>query len=229
MKINCQHCDVQFERAACFVRRVKRTFCSPECRQAADRRRVTESCVACGTSFEVELYRHGKRKRSFCSVACRRFGKMERCATCAKRFYRSPSHARAKRLYCSTACASEQTRFQPGSVPWNRGLKGIHLSPATEFQIGRTSDNALPIGSVTIRRRQRDKKPRAWVKVAQPNKWILRALLVWMTANGDIPSGYVVHHGDRDTLNDAIENLALLTRADHLNEHRHEFRKKSSP
>ena len=104
-------------------------------------------------------------------------------------------------------------------------MKGIHLSPATEWKRGQTSLRKMPVGAVVIRRRTREDESRAFVKVADPNVWLARAQFVWMQANGGIPAGHVIHHIDRNPLNDAIENLSLETRASHLLEHRDEFRK----
>lgn len=68
---------------------------------------------------------------------------------------------------------------------------------------------------------------RAFVKVANPSEWRERAKINWEKENGPIPAGRVIHHKDRDVLNDAIENLAALTRAEHINEHRTELRRHS--
>ncbi len=82
----------------------------------------------------------------------------------------------------------------------------------------------LPVGTVRIRtRHKRGGVQRAWVKVAEPNSWKLRAQVVWEAAKGPMPRGTVVHHKDDDKLNDAIGNLELLTKAAHLAEHRPEF------
>jgi hypothetical protein len=68
---------------------------------------------------------------------------------------------------------------------------------------------------------------RAWVKVAQPNKWKLRAVVNWESINGQVPRGKILHHKDRDTINDDPSNLEPKSRADHLAEHRHEFKAKA--
>ena len=39
---------------------------------------------------------------------------------------------------------------------------------------------------------------------------------VWMHHHGDIPKGFDVHHIDGDKSNNAIENLQLMTRSEHL-------------
>lgn len=42
---------------------------------------------------------------------------------------------------------------------------------------------------------------------------------VWEKYNGDIPSGYEVHHKDMNKSNNEIENLEMLTRSEHAKEH----------
>lgn len=95
---------------------------------------------------------------------------------------------------------------------------GQHLSPRTEFKPGQAAHNRLPVGSVTVRRL--DGVERAFVKIAEPSVWRERAKVVWEQEHGvAIPKGKVIHHRDRDALNDAPSNLVALTRAEHAIEH----------
>lgn len=110
--------------------------------------------------------------------------------------------------------------FAPGHETWNKNLKGIHLSPASEFKSGPRPDRRADIGAVSIRLAHGVR--RAFIKVAHPNRWKLRAVMVWEEANGPIPKGHVIHHDDRNALNDDLANLICLTRAQHLDEHRAE-------
>lgn len=92
------------------------------------------------------------------------------------------------------------------------------------FKKGTTPPNKTPVGAVKIRHRHnRPDGPRAWVKVAEPSTWKLRAVVVWESVNGPVPKGFVVHHLNHNQLDDRIENLQALTRAEHLAEHRDEF------
>lgn len=50
--------------------------------------------------------------------------------------------------------------------------------------------------------------------------------LVWEKFYGVIPDGCVVHHKDENKLNWDIDNLELLTRADHVDKHRDIVRQK---
>lgn len=82
----------------------------------------------------------------------------------------------------------------------------------------------MPVGTVRIRtRHKRGGERRAFIKVAEPNKWVLRARYVWEREHGPIPRGMGIHHKDRDKLNDDPGNLELTSKASHLAEHRLEF------
>ena len=118
-----------------------------------------------------------------------------------------------------------ETQFKKGMEPWNKGAKGIHLSRATEWKKGCESSRKMPVGSVTVRHRKREKNPRAWVKVAEPNIWRERAKVVWEAAHGAIGRGLVIHHKDRNPMNDCIENLQAMTRADHAAEHKKDLQR----
>ena len=133
--------------------------------------------------------------------------------------------------FCSQACyhswrkeANVTTgQFKKSHAPWNKGLNGIHLSPDTEFKPGERPINHVPVGTVTIRYRNRSGKERRWIKVAEPNEWQLYAIHLWRQAYGDIPKGLVTHHLDGDTLNDSLANIALVSRTAHLAIHRPEL------
>lgn len=119
-------------------------------------------------------------------------------------------------------------KFKKGHKAWNESMKGIHLSPGSEFKKGNKPASWRPVGTVVIRegsRRGRGRRdgPRAYVKIAEPNIWKARAVIEWERANGPLPPGVLVHHKDRNTLNDTPGNLVVLTRAKHIEEHRKEY------
>lgn len=92
----------------------------------------------------------------------------------------------------------------------------------TTFALGQRAPNRKPLGAESIRTHKGD-TPRVWVKVAEPNVWRPRAVVAWEQNHGPVPVGRIVHHKDRDTTNDHPTNLELVSRAEHLMEHRQEF------
>ncbi len=111
--------------------------------------------------------------------------------------------------------------FKKGNKSPNLGKKGIRLSPATEFKKGHKPSHVCQIGEIRIRSLYG--KKRAFIKIAEPNIWRAYAVFNYQKHHGQFSKGYLVHHRNRNTLDDSIENLELMTRKQHLNEHRMEF------
>jgi hypothetical protein len=157
------------------------------------------------------------------------------CETCGVTFQRDRAGIRPIR-FCSQSCYHKWSKanggnsgsFKPGQKPWSTGTKGVLKPNSTSFKKGRKAETKCELGDIKIRTDKKGRK-RAWVKVADngnPYDWKLRAVVVWEGQHGPLKKGTLVHHKDRDTLNDAIENLQAMTRAEHLREHRHEFERK---
>jgi hypothetical protein len=193
---------------------------------------VETTCSRCGKPMRVGAYRL-KRNLSgllFCSKECRRadgstLGRPRivpdmTCPVCGVLFHRKAVERRPVN-YCSYACAAKGTgNLRPAQ-------RGERRSPTTEFRAGQRSHNRVPVGTVRVRQRPgRGGDQRAWLKVAEPNVWRPRAVVMWELANGPVPRGTVIHHENRDTLDDRIENLRAVSRATHLHEHRPEFEAK---
>lgn len=110
---------------------------------------------------------------------------------------------------------SPSTEFKPGQ----------RMSVATEFIPGQPAHNKLPIGSVRTRIETHTRSPRAWIKLADPDVWQKRAIVVWEAHHArKLPRGWVVHHRDRDSMNDEPANLQAMTKQEHINEHRNELK-----
>lgn len=121
---------------------------------------------------------------------------------------------------------SRATQFRPGerTSPRTEIKRGERRGIATEFKSGAPANNRLRTGTVTIRRETHTQLQRAWIKVAEPNVWKKRAVVVWESIHGPLQQGFVVHHHDRDSLNDDPSNLRGMTKRDHINEHRGELK-----
>ena len=151
------------------------------------------------------------------------------CKLCRESFQTSDK----RRKFCGVECYRQYQKqhgnkgnFKTGSTPWNAGTVGVMKPNSGSFKKGRESEKRKELGEVTIRQDKAD-KPRAWIKVADNGNsydWVLRAVHVWKSANGPLPFGHVVHHKDRNTLNDDISNLQSMTRSEHIKEHRNELK-----
>lgn len=74
------------------------------------------------------------------------------CGNCNQMINRKPSRfKRSKNLYCSMKCRNKHYRitkkgeinlgkFIKGHISWNNGIKGIHLSPKSEFKEGQVAE-----------------------------------------------------------------------------------------
>lgn len=112
-------------------------------------------------------------------------------------------------------CSGVDTRFRKGCTPPNKGRKG-YCAPGSEkgwFHKGHRADNAVPIGAERL-----DADGYIRVKVQdghQHRNWVLKHRLVWEQANGPIPEGHKLIFLDGDRKNCVLENLMLVTDAEH--------------
>lgn len=97
--------------------------------------------------------------------------------------------------------------FKPKEIPWNKGKKGLHLSPSTEFKKGSTPANTKPVGS-EFRRID----GYIWVKIAEPRAWREKHVLLWESVNGPRPKGHSIIFIDQNPDNIVIENLKAVSR-----------------
>jgi hypothetical protein len=98
-------------------------------------------------------------------------------------------------------------KFEKGHVPMNKGIKGMGGWEPTQFKPGRIPHNYKALGSERI-----NGDGYVDVKVAEPNKWKGKHIVIWENHNGAIPSGHVVIFGDKNNRNFSINNLLLVTR-----------------
>lgn len=112
--------------------------------------------------------------------------------------------------------AGKPYRFPPGHVPFNKGLKGIGGWGPTQFKKGHRPSNCCPVGT-----EKQDRDGYTKVKIAEPNKWKYKHILVWESANGPVPHGYAILFADQDKENCALGNLSLIARSELLYLNRH--------
>ncbi len=111
-------------------------------------------------------------------------------------------------------------RFEKGNIPHNKGKHHptVGRMAETQYKKGNLPHNTKPIGYERISR-----DGYVEVKIAMRpgdvpdgHNFVGKHRLVWEAANGPIPKGHKVIFLDGDKLNYALENLALVTNAEHL-------------
>lgn len=95
------------------------------------------------------------------------------------------------------------SRIKAGSIPWNKGLKGVNGMSETRFTKGNRPHNSRPIGSTRY-----NKEGHVLVKVAEPNTWRRLDELAWEERNGPLdPQSFLRRKGD---------SLIPVNRADNM-------------
>jgi|SRR6476660_8509877 len=106
--------------------------------------------------------------------------------------------------------------FKPGTEPWNKGKKGIHLSPETEFKDGQHVGENHPSWKGGVQTPKND-----CVHLWDGNgKRARRPRKIYEEAHGPIPAGFIVIHLDDDSHNDHPDNLKAISRADNIKRNR---------
>lgn len=106
-------------------------------------------------------------------------------------------------------------RYPKGHIPANKGRKmpeDVYAKVrATMFKKGHVPGNHKPLGHERV-----NIYGYTEVKVAEPDKFVLKHRLVWEQANGPIPAGYNVQFRDGNTQNTSLDNLYLISRSDQM-------------
>lgn len=102
-------------------------------------------------------------------------------------------------------------RFQKGSVPFNKGVKGFMGANKTSFKPGLTPHNAKKVGSI-VKHIDTNNYTYLRIKIAEPNKWQMLHAYIWEHKHGKIPKGHCVIFKDKDTFNLRSDNLMLVSR-----------------
>jgi len=107
---------------------------------------------------------------------------------------------------------NEKGQFVKGLTTWNKGMKGLRVSPQTEFKRGELVGESHPAWKGGVQKPINDC---AYLWDGK-NKRKRRPRAIWEEYNGTLPEGYVIIHLDRDRYNDDISNLKAITRKELL-------------
>lgn len=112
-------------------------------------------------------------------------------------------------------CSGLDCSFKKGHVPAN-SLRYIPNSSSTKFKKGQVPHNHMPVGS------ESEVDGYIRVKIAEPNRWFMKHVLLWQLENGKVPDGYKVIFADGNRHNFNIDNLVIVSSAEllYLNRHR---------
>lgn len=97
--------------------------------------------------------------------------------------------------------------YKPGSVPFNKGKKGIGGWEPTQFKKGNRPLNYRPVGSQRV-----NVDGYIEIKIADPAAWRPKHTVLWEEVHGPVPKGCCLLFLDNDRLNISLDNLQLITR-----------------
>ena len=102
--------------------------------------------------------------------------------------------------------------FKKGSIPWNKGAKGLTKANKTSFKKGERPKNWRPIGSERI-----DQEGYTLIKISNEGsmwqRWTQKHKVLWEKYNNKkIPKGYAVLFADQNKQNFSEENLILVSK-----------------
>lgn len=132
-----------------------------------------------------------------------------------------PKNPNAKRCW---ECGKEARRWALQGKPHsderraaNREGQLRREDTSTRFDVsalskGKPAYNRKPIGSTRVSNGHTQIK-------CEDGKWRYRGRVVWAEANGPIPRGRLIHHINEDPHDDCLENLQMVTVAEHMRIH----------
>jgi len=168
-------------------------------------------CQICEKRVSLPNYR---KDAKFCSFKCKGVSTRDRMKGNKLREGCRAWNKGMKGIHLSPA-----SEFKKGVTPWNKDMKGIHLSPDSEFQPGTIPKNKVSVGTIT-KRTDSNGKSRNYIKIDEPNVWETLYRYRWIQKYGTITEGMVLHHVNFVSDDDDLKNIIMVTRQEHINLHR---------
>lgn len=147
--------------------------------------------------------------QNFCALDCAELGKeLGRTKSSVSNRLRILGLKRPPEI---AAAMHRKTCFEKGMTPWNKGKKGLRLSPQTEFKTGQKPHNTLYDGAIRTRRHKRTSKRYMWIRLAEAH-WIMLHVFIWEKSHGPVPKGRIIVFRNKNTMDVRLENLECITR-----------------
>jgi hypothetical protein len=153
---------------------------------------MNKICVVCEKKFRAR-----RKDIKCCSITCSKFNRTikttsKRCSVCKKTFYRKPGtaiHIWERQKSCSLLCRLKRIKahrigfkighvgyknsgnFKKGTVPWNKGLKGVIIPPSRKGC--RPWNKGKPMSEKTIEKLRiaRAKQDMSFLRGANHHNW----------------------------------------------------------
>jgi hypothetical protein len=108
-------------------------------------------------------------------------------------------------------CTGRDTRFPPGHVSFNKGRKGVCAAGCEKgwLKPGQMPQTYRPVGT-----KRTTANGYVEVKIADPDVWEYKHILIWEAAHGAVPKGKVIIFADRNRLNLKLKNLLMISRSE---------------
>lgn len=111
-----------------------------------------------------------------------------------------------------------KTRYVPGHVPMNKGLRRPGWAPGrmreTQFKAGTPSWRYMPIGSTRLIDGYLYRKVSDVPKVAYTVNWKPEHILVWTAAHGPVPPRHAIAFKNRNNADIRLANLECIPRVE---------------
>ena len=111
-------------------------------------------------------------------------------------------------------------RFKPGSIPANKGTKGLTGANSGSFKKGHRPKNWMSVGAERV-----NGDGYLDIKVAEPNVWRAKHRLIWEAEHGPIPKGMILTFIDSNKLHCELSNLELISRQEHVRRNKLQYSK----
>lgn len=125
------------------------------------------------------------------------------------------------RRYCTTEC-NKKYKTRPSGLKYKK-----YKENPTSFKKGQSSWNK---GKTYVCKNPKKSKgyinSSGYLVFYKNRKELYAHRMIWEKYHGTIPIGYIIHHQDRNKLNNDIANLELLTTSQHSKEHYSEKKEK---